>query len=291
VEQSFIRVRGFFNNPNTQGLIAMLIFYPLVWWWRTEPEGTRRVALGALVIAWGGIVLLAGSRGSLLGVVGGGVVLLALYGSVATRYSVPLVIALLIAVGALQLVAPEFGRAFLIEGTDTSQAAQDSTAQLDRPFLIQRGIELGMRSPIWGVGFTASDQVFNEDHPYLISQGIYISGSHNSYTRLFVDLGVVGLLVAAPIFVIILGHVLVAPPRIKRDPTVAFMTAAVIAGLINAFFEGWLFGFGNSSTIPFWFFLALIPLRMTQLREADEQAAQAASDAPSPDAVPAEASA
>src|SRR5262249_808667 len=100
----------------------------------------------------------------------------------------------------------------------------------------------------------------------LVSQGIFISGSHNSYTRMFVDLGIVGVVVGFSIFLVVLGQVLFVPVDVRRDPLLIMLVATVIAGLINGFFEGWLFGFGSSSTLPLWFFLALIPIRLTQLR-------------------------
>jgi O-antigen ligase len=264
-ESSYLRLRGVFGNPNTQGLISMLVFYPLVWWWRTESNRGRRAALGLLACAWAVLVVLAGSRASFLGLVGGAVILLWLYGRTSRRYSFVLV---LVVVSGLVLESqlPAFSRAFMIRNDERAAASMYELPVVDRPYLIRRGIELGMRSPVWGVGFTASDRVFEQDRPYLISQGVYVSGSHNSYVRLFVDLGVVGLIFGLSIFVLVLGRVLVAPTNIRRDTTVALMTAAVTAGLTNAFFEGWLFGFGNSSTLPFWFFLAVIPIRMSQLR-------------------------
>lgn len=265
VEDSFVRIRGFFINPNTQGLMAMLIMYPLVWWWRTEENVVARRVLAGFVVVWALLVLLAGSRASLVGVLVGGIVLGLVYGRAMLR-SIPVLVPGIILVGAVLVLLPQFGRSFEFSNVEISPATGD-TQQADRAFLIQRAIELGMRSPIVGVGFGASDLVFAQDVPYLESIGVYVAGSHNSYTRMFVDLGIVGLLVGFPIFVVILLSVFLSPPTICRDPTVALMTAAVVSGLVNAFFEDWLFGFGNSSTLPLWFFLALIPLRMMQLKD------------------------
>lgn len=263
-DQSFVRVTGFFANPNTQGLMAMLIFYPLVWWQQTTRPGNGKKILTGVVLIWAVLVLLTGSRSSLLGVLGGGLVLIWLYGRSNLRYARLLALALGLGV-VVALVLPQFGRAFDLGNPSIDPATVGVLPQVDRAFLIQRAIELGMRSPIFGVGFSASDKVFADDHIVLVQQGIFIAGSHNSYTRMFVDLGIVGVLAGFPIFVIILGGVLTAPAALRRDPTVALMTAAVVSGLVNAFFEDWLFGFGSASTLPLWFFLALIPLRMRQL--------------------------
>jgi O-antigen ligase len=281
LDQSYLRIRGLFANPNTQGLMAMLMFYPIVWWWRTEPKGVRKYALAILVVVWGLLVLLAGSRASLIGVLCGALALSLLYGRSSFRYASVLFIGLAIAI-VFALVLPEYGRALEFNTpteTITQQQSQLDLAQgilpeADRAFLIQRALELGMRSPIIGVGFSASDKVFVDDHVVLITEGIYVSGSHNSYTRMFVDLGIVGVLVGFIIFIAILARVWLSSSPVRRDLTVALLTATVVTGLVNAFFEDWLYGFGSASTLPFWFFLALIPIRLSQLQNAEPHASE-----------------
>ena len=265
-DQSFLRINGFFKNPNTQGLMAMIIFFPLVWWRQVQARGWLKQLLTPLMLGWAILVIASGSRASFLGMVGGAAILLVLYGKTAGRYAVGLGIGLALAL-ILAVFVPEFGRALDFGTPSVNPATVGVLPQVDRPFLIQRAIELGMRSPIYGVGFSASDKVFLDDVPYLQSIGVYIAGSHNSYTRMFVDLGIVGLASAFWVFIIILGRVFIAPPHVRRDTTIVFLSAAVVAGLVNAFFEDWLFGFGNSSTLPMWFFLALIPIRLSQLTE------------------------
>lgn len=277
IEGEYVRLRGYFINPNTQGLMTMIVIFPLMWWWQTEKRNALQWILLGLVIVFVGMLLVAGSRASFLGIVAGGLALALLFGRNFSRY-IPLIgigIVLLIVVSTYM---PQFGRVLLLENLqmESTPTVYGGVQKVDRPFLIQRAIELGMRSPLYGVGFGASDKVFADDVPYLRSIGVYIAGSHNSYTRMFVDLGIVGLLSAFWAFIIILGRAFFAPDRIRRDPTVAFMTAAVVAGLVNAFFEDWLFGFGNSSTLPLWFFLALIPIRMTQLQNEHAEISDAA---------------
>ncbi len=273
IEGEYIRIRGYFINPNTQGLMAMLVFFPLAWWWQMEKGKILRWIMLAAVIIFAGMILVAGSRASFLGIVAGAAVLGLSYGRNLFRYA-PLIIIGIILLVVVSLYVPQFGRVLQLDNPETVTAPMPYGAlpQVDRPFLIQRAIELGMRSPILGVGFGASDKVFADDVPYLQSIGIYIAGSHNSYTRMFVDLGVVGLLSGFWVFILVLAGVSLATSQMQRDPTVAFMTATVVAGLVNAFFEDWLFGFGNSSTLPLWFFLALIPIRLTQLNEESVEA-------------------
>lgn len=270
VENSFVRIRGFFGNVNTQGLMAMLVFYPLTLWWRTEKNNVQRFVLAALVSGWVVIVLLSGSRASFVGLIAGGVTLAVLYGRSALRYA-PYAFAVIVFVAVLLVTQPQFGHLLEFTNPDNGPVAPGQVRNVDRPYLIQRAIELGMRSPIVGIGFGGSDQVFDDDRPYLISQGVYVQGAHNSYTRMFVELGIVGVVLGLAVFGIVLAPVFLSPGRIRRDITLAFLSATVVAGMTNAIFEDWLYGFGNASTFPMWFLLALIPIRLAQLRTASGQ--------------------
>lgn len=274
-DQSFIRIRGYFINPNTQALMAMLVFYPLVWWWVVEKGYVLKRVLGVTILLWAGIILLAGSRASSVGILVGGGFIALLYGRAALRYAPVLALGLAFIV-LVELFAPQYGRAVFYENPEAVTPAVAGEVQADRPYLLRRAIELGMRSPIVGIGFGASDIVFAADVPYRVSIGVYVTGSHNSYARMFVELGILGVIVGSVVFAIILARVLSSPPHIRRDPTIALMTATVVAGMTNAFFEEWLYGFGNSSTLPFWFFLALIPIRIMQLEHADTMETQTA---------------
>lgn len=270
VDQSFIRVQGLFLNPNTQGLMAMLSFFPIVWWWQTQRSRQGKIILGGMVLLWGGIVLATGSRASVLGLIVGGTVLALLLGRVILRY-VPFLIVGVLLLGALLVAKPEFTRAFEITSTDNGPVAPGQTRNVDRPYLLQRAIELGMRSPIYGVGFGASDQVFQDDIKYLVTQGVFIAGAHNSYARMFVELGVFGVVLGVVVFGVVLFPVVISPLSFRHDWTLALLTATVVAGMTNAFFEDWLYGFGNASTFPMWFFVALIPIRLAQLQRETKQ--------------------
>lgn len=270
---SYQRVNGFFQNVNTQGLMAMLIFYPLVWWRQTTKSGTGRLILSLLILIWGVLVVLSGSRASFVGVVAGVVTLIWIYGRASLRFA-PLVLGGLLLFGALVVVEPQFGHVLEYENTefgDLRPVAPGTVRNVDRPFLIQRAIELGMRSPLVGIGFGGADKVYADDRPYLVSIGVYIGGSHNSYMRMFIDLGLIGVVGGLAVFGLTLGPVLLHRSDARRDVTLALMTATVAAGLTNAFFEEWLFGFGNASTYPMWFFFALIPIRLAQLRAEDAE--------------------
>ena len=127
-----------------------------------------------------------------------------------------------------------------------------------RTVLWERALILASDNPILGVGFGASDHLFLEDSLYLRSIGIFIAGAHSSLFRLLVDLGVVGVLLASVGLVSCIRH---ANRRLRSfyDPRLgSILLALVVASLTNSLFESWLFGFGSSSTVPFWLCLALL---------------------------------
>jgi hypothetical protein len=84
---------------------------------------------------------------------------------------------------------------------------------------------------------------------------------------MFVDLGIIGVVLGLVIFVIVLLPVVLSPPPIRHDLILALLAATVASGMTNAFFEDWLYGFGNAPTFPFWLILGLIPIRLAQLRQ------------------------
>jgi hypothetical protein len=251
-EYEYVRLHGIFGGPNTQGLIAMMAVFPVAWWWHTEKQPLRKLLLGLAVLLVIGEVIAAGSRASFLGVVVGTVGCVWLSGQFSPRNLLLLSFGALILI-LLVLFEPNLARVL--------QFSSDS----DRVFLWQRSVELGMDSPIWGVGLGASDLIYAADKPYLLSIGKATGGSHSSYFRMFVDLGIVGVLLGFWVFIIILAKTFTAPQKIRRDAMVAFLAATVLAGLVNAAFEDWLFGFGSASTPILWFALALLALRVEML--------------------------
>ena len=90
--------------------------------------------------------------------------------------------------------------------------------------------------------------------------------------RLLVDLGFVGVALALGAFVATLLQAW-RYVRFSRVPELgAALLGATVAGLVNSLFEDWLFGFGSASTVPFWFFLAMLSyqadLAHARVREA-----------------------
>ncbi len=76
--------------------------------------------------------------------------------------------------------------------------------------------------------------------------------------RLLVELGFAGLLMALFSFAKVIGRSIKYLRRFEDPEMGIFLLAVVVASLVNSIFESWLFGFGNSSTIPFWLFLSML---------------------------------
>lgn len=248
----FVRLSGIFWNPNTQGLIAMLCIFPALWWWQVERDSVRKFVLTLGVLLSVVVILIAGSRASFVGSVVGAMAWLWLR----------------VRISGLSLILLSLATVFVIwlgQANPLLGRVLQFSVDADRLLLWQRAVELGMRSPIWGVGLGASDALFAADRPYLLSIGMATSGSHSSYLRMFVDLGLLGVGFGFLMFIVVLGRVFTAAPNTRRDSMVVFLTSAVIAGLANAAFEDWLFGFGSGSTPIMWFFLALLALRVEML--------------------------
>jgi O-antigen ligase len=264
VTDTYTRSGGIFGNPNTYGLMGMITFYPLVWWWLDEKSNRNRFALGITIILVFAAIGLSGSRASFVGILMGFIIISFLQGRLLSKQLLVSMILLLL-VFLAGSIDPSFARLF--------DFANDS----DRSKLWQRAWELGWQSPLGGFGFGASDLVFRIDGSYLLSQGIATGGSHSSYFRMWVDLGILGIAFGFNVFVVILGRVFLRRRQVSHDPLVLYLTATVVTGLINGIFEDWLYGFGSASTLPFWFFLAMLAVRLDML-----QSQQPTSAMPSP---------
>jgi hypothetical protein len=258
----FTQFKGFFNNPNVLGLLSMLIFFPLVGWWQESVTLKRRL----LLLLWGIVLvmlLLSGSRASFVGLVSGIIVLFALNQSMDyyTKRNIVLLLPLVMLILYFTLsfnVIPRFA------STDTGL----------RPELAKRAFELGMRSPLWGVGFGADDLIA-ADRPYLQSIGVFSSGTHNSYMRLFIHLGLLGvILFGIGVFRILQSAVRLIRQEHPASIMLTSLVAAIIAGLVNAIFEEWLFGFGGAAAFPFWLFLAVLAISVERY-EAEQESSQA----------------
>jgi hypothetical protein len=221
--------------------------------------------------------VISGSRAAAFGLLVGIVVLARMRGLIDQRHLRIAIRSLLLIVAALFLTSlffPQF----------TSGLFRFETGS--RTILWARAVFLAADHPVLGVGFAASDQVFSQDSLYLRSIGIFISGAHSSPLRLLVDMGIVGVLVVTLSFVSTL-HYAIGRLRAFHDPRLgSTLVALIAASLTNSIFESWLFGFGSSSTVPFWLCLATLSYQADAVklkRTSRHSEVAPATDASSPD--------
>jgi len=124
--------------------------------------------------------------------------------------------------------------------------------------LWERGWNLYKEGPFWGTGFGGKDDLSASVASSFKPISSYAPSTHNSYLRLLLDLGLTGVVFVLFAFSVLLYR---AWKHLKyfEDPHLgAVLFTIITASLTNAFFESWLFGFGNSVTVPFWLFLGML---------------------------------
>jgi phosphatidylglycerophosphate synthase len=235
----------------------MQAIFLLIYWWQREKEPVTRRALMVAIIMVGVTLLVSGSRASAVGMCVG--LLIFLKGnakirkvSLGRRWTLGLM--LITTYLMASYVFPEYlGSLFRSE-------TSSRTILWERAWILSEG------SRWLGVGFAGSDGLFAQDARYLKSIGIYVAGSHSSPMKLLVDLGFLGVLLAGIPFVLVIHQTWRFLPWFE-DPNLGIALLALIgASLTNTLFEGWLFGFGSASTVPFWLFLAVITHQLYQTR-------------------------
>jgi O-antigen ligase len=244
----YVRVRGIFKNANTLGVMAMLTFFPLFAWWKESTKG-HRFLLGLLTMMVLVTLLVSGSRASMVGFLSGTLLFIG-FSRINIRSKI-LIFSIGVAISLVLLLPRVFPGLMRV---DTGL----------RPELWGRAFELGMRSPVLGVGFGSTNEIFIPDQEYLLKLGVTSAGSHNEYLRLFVGLGGMGVFLAFWGFARILLKVIHLLRHQTHRLLLLSLFAAVISGLIHALFEDWIFAFGGAPAIPFWFFLAVMSLYVRQ---------------------------
>jgi O-antigen ligase len=239
----YARIGGFFTNPNTLGVMAMLTLFPLIWWYYEASRRTRGF-LALLIVLVLLSLFFSGSRASLIGALVEAVTFV-IFIRINYRTKAMLIF-LCAAVLVIYAAVPELKPAIMRQDYGW------------RPELWKRAFELGLQSPWYGIGFGSTEQLFEIDKPYMVSMGVPSAGSHSEYIRLFVALGApaVGIILFG--FITILVKAAVVVHRMENNMLPLCLMCAVIGGLVNAVFEDWIFSFGGAPTIPFWCFLTIL---------------------------------
>lgn len=243
------RLYGIFNNPNTLGILCMQLIFVLIYLYQKRKDEVLGKFIFGVMIAVGIALVASGSRASGLGFVIG-LIVFTWRSSRIGRRPFSTVLTMILALMSIFLLAgyflPEYFGSLFRTGT------------AGRPFLWQRAWELYREGPFLGTGFGNGQIIFAADPAYLRTIGIYAPDPHSSFMLLLLELGFVGIVLAAIGFVVSLRRAFKFHQYFEDPELGSILSAIIIGSLVNSFFETWLFNFGNSATVPFWFFLAML---------------------------------
>lgn len=280
------RYQGLGGGPNT-AMMILAVAAPLAVYLAFEPGlPLIRAAGAATALLLLGSIVASGSRGALAGAFGG-LLVLALFAPVRARrraLAVTAVVALLVAAALITRIpqpspsAPALPSATHQPPTvfhgprkavplappprlqddvghppygiaETTKKPRTLFGSSGRAQAWDGALHLGAQRPVAGFGFGTEDRVFVDRYADFNS-----NVPENSYIGLFLQLGLVGV-IAFVCFV--LGLLAVAARRLpslapaERRLTAA-CAAAVVAGLVLAGFQSYLYAVGNNATAAFW---------------------------------------
>jgi|GEM_PF-3207551 len=244
------RFRGLFTNPNAVGLLAAIILPLVVWkvsqsrWW------PNIVLLGVGVLS---LVLAASRNGFFVSIL-----------AIVYLFSKARGSKVLMAGGAL-LALLFF--AVAVEAVDVESVVEDyAVGRLVNP--LEVGDASG-RFQLWPVAISLIEPQVMTGHGFgteefaLLDIGRNLrefAGGyfHNSYLGMAFQLGIVGLvLLIAPLIVLASSQFW----RSRHDHTLSLshaLQAVLLAGLLTAFFESWVYSVGNAYSFPFWVCVMLL---------------------------------
>jgi len=243
------RLRGISDNPNGLGQLVMLTLLFLIWCRHNEKSVSTRFYLSFGIAAGAILLLLSGSRASLLAF---SFALIFLILRMTPKY-------FLVTAGTLitvLILSHTFGIVFWFgpspESGETGIAARLLDPELGgREEAWGKAFELGKRRPIFGHGFGTTTKTFGV-LKFKKHQGGY---PHNFLLHMFLDIGSVG------VGIVVIMHLLLLrvawrclSRRVARieEALPALAACVYLAGVLNAFFENWMFSAGSPSAFPYW---------------------------------------
>src|SRR5207247_4994647 len=113
----------------------------------------------------------------------------------------------------------------------------------------QGALDIGAERPLLGFGFGTEDHVFVDQYADFNSNTI-----ENSYLGLFVELGAVGVAIFLLLLALLVRRALRALPRLRDTErrAAAACAGAVVAGLVLACFQSYIYAPGNNATAALW---------------------------------------
>lgn len=226
------RYAGIFTNPNAMGVATALLFPVALQEAFVARTRRGRVFFATIAAVLAGEATAAGSRGGLLAVAAAYLVIG--WAHVRPDRSLWRVVAFLLPV------------ALAVVGAFTVADPHRFSTENSRDRLWGVFPEVYARHPVLGTGFGTTQVVLaplSYETGYVDERGVNF---HNSYLNLLTDIGALGAACFA-------GLVAVAWRRRKKAE--GAMAAIVVAGLVSAVFESWMFSVGSGFAFVFWFAL------------------------------------
>jgi O-antigen ligase len=245
---------GFFGNQNTIGAVSALLTPYVLFHWqvlatRRWQKGMDLILLGTILIG----VWLSGSRNGTACTV---VTIVTYFFVVSLRSRLRILVA-----GTIFLSLFFFFPAlqsdlirFIRKGTDRSVQVQDLRSQLteERRYEMWTGVwPRFIERSLTGYGFAQSHLLVHE----FTNDKEAGRSLHNSYLEIFGDLGLPGLILLVLLLYQVALKALSVVTRstyvLERQISAVFI-AGFAAGILNAFFESWMFSVGNLISLLFW---------------------------------------
>lgn len=218
------RIASFTGNPNIFGVRIMVSILTCLYFLKKYRQ--KRFILLILFFLY--TLFLTGSRASALGLLGGAAFYLNYsylknnFGAAALRV---LLISVCFAFGAYLLVSPEFIKDIF------SLIGRESSSLSGREVAWATLFEQITKKPYLGIGYKISTEAILEDN------FINVSNSHNLYLSILSEVGLVGFLLFAYIYIYPVLRFLVTNQKSKRRPLQLITTSILTSLLINQFFE------------------------------------------------------
>jgi O-antigen ligase len=249
-ERSFLagRFRGIMQNPNGLALLHSLVA-PLVFYKAFKTRSLLWILLlGAMIVS----LLLSGSRTGILATGVGFAYLLLRAGFLKSA-------GILVLAGAV---------GYFVYGLDLKRPVQESAVNVEQRWSLEKlrtgsgrteaweaAADMIKKRPLLGHGFGTEELVYeSRDWSFQEHSGAYI---HNAYLGILFQMGVLGFVL---LFLPLLGFILVSILKSggQEFSLMHSVQAVILAGLVAAFFESWIYSVGNAFAFPFYCSLVVL---------------------------------
>jgi O-antigen ligase len=252
------RFNGIFWNPNGLGIMCA-IYLPFSLWRYLETKKRSALFLFVLILL---ALILSGARGSMNATA----VSLGYFIYVHSKKYRPLVLFssvsfILILIWTIEIFTKKFFMAYI--------RAENIPVLGGRLYIWPVALELIAEKPIFGYGFGTEEYLFILKKHTMMGFQVYLT--HNSYLGMTLQLGILGfILLFVPLFILLFKELFSRQTNETVPPLRYALRATLIAGLICAFYESWIYSVGNAQAFPYWITVMLLVYYRYQEKSALE---------------------